>query len=159
MGVIERGENLALVPEPADDQLGVHPAPDHLHGDAPLELVIGAAGEIDGPHPAVTDASIDTVRPERAADIGFRVFEGVLDDAKLDERGLVDEGAGRGVGAEERLDFLAQLPSLAQASSRIADRASGHASRAAVSTSLTRRQSPPFIDPAIIRPNPTLAGC
>ena len=110
VGVIERREDLALVPEALDDQLRVHAPANHLDGDAPLELVVGAPGQVDRSHPAVSDALLDAVGTERAADIGFRVFEGVLDDAKLDERGLVDEGAGRGVGAEERLDFLAQLP-------------------------------------------------
>src|SRR5437762_4400107 len=36
VGMLERSQNLAFVPKSADDQLGVHSAPNHLDGDAPL---------------------------------------------------------------------------------------------------------------------------
>ncbi len=60
--MLEAGENLALVPEAADDAVGVHAALEHLDRDALLERVIVADAEIHGAHAAMTDFPNQAVR-------------------------------------------------------------------------------------------------
>ena len=60
VGVFEGRENLALVPEAAEDGVGGEAAED-LEGDAFLVLVVGAGGEEDGPHAAAAYLADDLV--------------------------------------------------------------------------------------------------
>src|SRR6185437_6180344 len=55
VGVVEGGENLTLLAEAADDGVGIHAAFDELDGDALLEGIVIADGEVDGAHAAAAD--------------------------------------------------------------------------------------------------------
>jgi hypothetical protein len=73
--VVERGENLPLVAETAEDEVGVHPALDELDGDALAELAVGAERLVDGAHPAAPDLARDDVDADAAADGGVNDVE------------------------------------------------------------------------------------
>ena len=60
-GWFEGREDLAFVAKAPDHQLRVHPAADHLERDVVLELVVGAAGEIDRAHAAAPETLFDRV--------------------------------------------------------------------------------------------------
>ena len=71
--MVQRGEDLPLVAEAADDQLRVHAAADHLDGDRVLEIA-GAPGQIDRAHAAASDAALDHVGADLPADVRVVVF-------------------------------------------------------------------------------------
>ena len=96
VGMRERGENLTFVPESADDQFGIHPAADHLDGDAALEDLVDAASQIDRTHTAAPDAGFDEVRTQRTSDIRL----GCVSVDRGDERCIEQEGR-TGVGVQE----------------------------------------------------------
>ena len=66
--MLEAGEYLPLVPEAADDAVGVHAALEHLDRHALLERIIVADAEIHGAHSAMTDLAnqraTEDVRPD-----------------------------------------------------------------------------------------------
>jgi hypothetical protein len=121
VGVVERGENLPLLPEAPEDEVCVHPALDELDGDALLELVVGANREVDRAHAAAPKLPHDAIRADAPPDEGrglllktrvggSEVITGgglAADDAR--DRGLFDKGAGLLVRADELLDLSAQL--------------------------------------------------
>ena len=67
VGVVEAGEDLALLAEPGEHGLGVHPAPDELERGALAVSAVGALGEEDVPHPTSADAADDLPRPDALA--------------------------------------------------------------------------------------------
>ena len=103
VGMFERGENLTLVAESADDQLGIHAAPNHLDGDVPFEHLVGTAGEIDRAHAAAPDARFDEVRPYRAADVRFRRLR-----VDAVEQRFLEECVCVRFRTQQRFDFGAQ---------------------------------------------------
>jgi hypothetical protein len=102
MGMVERRENLAFVPEAAHQQVGVHAAPDHLHGDQTLELLVDAASQIDRAHPAAADESFESVRSDGPIQIGIALVV-----RKWRKRGRVDEPARLVFSQEQRFDLNA----------------------------------------------------
>ena len=62
--MLEAGEDLPLVPEAADDAVGVHAALEHLDRHALLERIIVANAKIDGSHAAMAELRNEAVRPE-----------------------------------------------------------------------------------------------
>ena len=61
VGMVEAGEDLPLGAEAADDGIGVHPALQHLEGDALVERVVVADGEIDRAHAALAQLADQAV--------------------------------------------------------------------------------------------------
>ena len=57
--MVQGREDLAFVAKAPDHELGVHAAANHLERDVVLELVVGAAGEIDRAHAAAPEALFD----------------------------------------------------------------------------------------------------
>ena len=79
--VIERSQRLPLMTEPPQDVLVIHPAPDDLYGNIPLESIIIALGLVDGAHTSVAEFFADAIRADKRADEGIEVclvkrFEG-----------------------------------------------------------------------------------
>ena len=66
----ERGEDLNLIAEPAQDVLGIHAPPKNFYRDLLAEVGL-TDGEIDVAHAAARDTPPDTVRTESLADIGI----------------------------------------------------------------------------------------
>ena len=62
--MLEAGEDLPLVPEAADDAVGVHAALEHLDRHALLERIIVANAKIDGSHAAMAELRNEAVRPK-----------------------------------------------------------------------------------------------
>ena len=75
VGMIQRGQDLTFVAEAADDQVGVHAAPDHLDRDRVLEIV-GAPRQIDGTHAAAADQPFDVVMAELGTDVRIVIVSG-----------------------------------------------------------------------------------
>ncbi len=148
----ERREDLALVPEPPDDQRGVHAAADHLERDAMLELVVGTARQVDGAHAAAAETPFDRIRTERAAEVRVVVSGAVgwLGDVEPRQHGAVDEPAGAGVGRQQRLDLAAQLG---------ITRAGGVEQRPAVVRRLLQSESEHFFDPGPARHGEVRSYC
>ena len=71
--MLEAGENLPLVPEAADDAVGVHAALEDLDRHALLERIVVADAKIDGAHAAMTDLANEAVRtkPPILTDVGW----------------------------------------------------------------------------------------
>ncbi len=71
--VLEAGENLPLVPEAADDAVGVHAALEHLDRHALLERIIVADAKVHGAHAAMTDLANQAVRTKTCVltDVGW----------------------------------------------------------------------------------------
>ena len=67
VGVIEAGENLSLGAEATTDLVGVQAELDDLDGDAALELVVVAYGQVDGAHPAASELADDRDKVRRGA--------------------------------------------------------------------------------------------
>src|SRR5438309_597118 len=88
----------------ADDQFGVHAAPDHLDCRRMLELV-GTPGQIDRTHAATSDAPLDDVGANLLPEVGIHVG-GVVDGA---QRWRLEERASLCLGLEERFHFSTQL--------------------------------------------------
>ena len=61
VGMVEAGENLALVAEAADDRVGVHAALEDFERHALLERVVAADGKVDGAHAAASQLFDETV--------------------------------------------------------------------------------------------------
>jgi hypothetical protein len=116
--VVERGEDLPLVAEALEDELGVHAALDELDGDALVVLVVGADGQVDRPHAAAPYFAHHAVSADAAARHRRLVLDldaDLLGDGAADacdlphvEGGRGDEGPGLLVVAQEVLDLLAQ---------------------------------------------------
>jgi hypothetical protein len=71
VGMVEAGENLALVAEAADDGVGVPAALEHLERDALLERVVAADGEVDRTHPPASQFPDEAVWTDpQAVDVG-----------------------------------------------------------------------------------------
>ena len=70
--MVQGGEDLALVAETADHELGVHAAADHLDGRRVLELV-GAPAQVDRTHAAASQALLDQVGADLEAEVGIRI--------------------------------------------------------------------------------------
>ena len=62
-GVIEAGQDLAFVPEAADDRLAIHAALEDFDGDQFPKDVVGADTEIDGAHAAASELADQSIRP------------------------------------------------------------------------------------------------
>lgn len=67
IGVLELGQDLALVAEAPRDGLGVQSAPDDLDRDLFLEGLIGARGQVHHPHTTLADLPDHSVRTDQAA--------------------------------------------------------------------------------------------
>ena len=85
--MVEAREDLALVPESSQDELGVHPAVHDLEGHLPLEVALPAHGAVDAPHPALTDLLVEDVRSDAAGAGRIRLLG--------QERGRERRGRGR----------------------------------------------------------------
>ena len=53
--VVDVSEDLTFGAESTQDLVGGHPRPDDLCGDPPLELAVGAGGQVDGAHSATPE--------------------------------------------------------------------------------------------------------
>jgi hypothetical protein len=110
--VIERGQDLPLVPEAADDRLGVHAAADRLDRRLSLEGIVGAPRQVDRAHSPASDRSFDQIRAEALADIRIR---GENRDRR--DRRPLEERRCTGVSLQERFDVSAQRASTPHRSS------------------------------------------
>ena len=61
--MLQACERLTLAAEALEDEFGVHPRPNKLHGDARLILIVVALGEEDRAHAAAAKLALQTVRP------------------------------------------------------------------------------------------------
>ena len=104
MRMVQGREHLPLVTEAADDEVRVHAAADHLDGDRMREIA-GMVPEVDRAHAAASEAAVDHVRADRAADMRVVL---VVFCRRVDGRGR-DEQTRIRLGGEQRLDFRAQL--------------------------------------------------
>ncbi len=68
MRMVQGREHLPLVTEAANDEVRVHAAADHLDGDRMREIA-GMVPEVDRAHAAASEAAVDHVRADRAADV------------------------------------------------------------------------------------------
>ena len=62
--MIEAGEDLPLVPEAADDRVGVHAALEHLERHALLKRVVAAHGQVDRAHAAAPQLPDEAIGPD-----------------------------------------------------------------------------------------------
>ena len=62
VGMLEAGENLALVAEPLHDGIRVGSTLENLDRDALLKHVVAAHREVDGTHPSTTDLADQPIR-------------------------------------------------------------------------------------------------
>jgi hypothetical protein len=106
VGVVQRGEDLALGPEAREHLLGVHAALDDLERDPVLVLAVRALGEVDGAHPSppqLTHHPVGAHEPSDPALVALGPFTGGRD------RGCRDEVTGSGVRGEKALDVRPEL--------------------------------------------------
>src|SRR5690625_151213 len=114
VGVVERGEDLALGTEPGEELVGVEAAAEELDGDLLVELAVDPLGEVDGPAPPAPDLPEEPVGPELAACIDslglLAPFGGDQRVLRSDDEGPVfEELIGFGGGVEEFDDELVEL--------------------------------------------------
>ena len=75
VGMLERGRDLPLAPEALQRELARHAGPDELDGDLLLELVVGAAGEVDHAHAALPELGEELVGADAIADAPARASD------------------------------------------------------------------------------------
>ena len=100
VGVLEPGENLALVPEAAEHFIGVHSAPDDFDRHPLLVLIVVALRQVHRAHAAAPDLGEQPVGTEARAEEGRLVEHrsGFRFDRRLNGGTVV-------VGAKKGLDF------------------------------------------------------
>ena len=104
--VIERGEQLALVAQPGDQQRRCRDRPQDLDRDIADVLGVIARGAVDGAHPALADHRYKPVRSDPRADVA--VDHRLLQQRRAARHGVV-ERVRRAVDArEQHLDLAAK---------------------------------------------------
>ncbi len=104
VGMVETGQDLALVAEALQDELVVEAATHQLDGNLMLELAIDADGAVDLSHAAAADFLKDVVGADPAADTRGRRRRAQV--GQRSDGGIAQETALRQqVGAQQRFDF------------------------------------------------------
>src|SRR5260370_648275 len=67
IGVVERGQDLALAAKPLNDVVGIKPTADNLYGHEFLKRVVVPGRQIDCTHSAAADLAQNPVGPDPAA--------------------------------------------------------------------------------------------
>jgi hypothetical protein len=110
--MVKSREDSSLVTKAAQDEIRIHAALDNLDGDAPLEGIVRALGQVDSPHPPAPYLALYPVGSEPLAykivGLVIQKIGQLLKAASLVER-LVQKVSGAFILSEKLLDFAAQL--------------------------------------------------
>ena len=90
VGMIEAGQDLPLVPESPQDEIGIHAPLDDLDGDLLPEMIVSANSPVHRPHAPAADLFDDAVGPNAPSDGGIGNRPGQFDNTPM-ERWLLDE--------------------------------------------------------------------
>jgi hypothetical protein len=120
VGMLEAGEDLPFLQEPAEHVVRVDAALQNLDGDGAFELPVGAVREVDAAHASATDLPVKMVRtgavPHERIDLAEEVG---LGRDPVREEATAQEGVRRGFAAgqiavrleqRERLGFELPVP-------------------------------------------------
>ncbi len=147
VGMLQGGEDLALVAEAAQDLVGVHATLDQLDGDPLLELLVRAVGQVDGAHAASADLLEYPVRAQALAGCSASLVTRVTLDCDQERSGeargrFTKHHLGLGTALEKRLDPATKLRVAPAASVTKASRsAAGRSKAAAKSWSISCHRS------------------
>ena len=114
VGMLQGGEDLALVAKAAQDLVGVHATLDQLDGDPLLELLVRAVGQVDGAHAAPADLLEYPVRAQALAGCSASLITRVTLDCDQERSGeargrFTKHHLGLGTAPEKRLDPATKL--------------------------------------------------
>ena len=74
VGMVKMCQDLALVAEPAQDQIGVHAALDELNSHLTLILIVISHGQINCSHAAAADFAKNLVSPDTISFDGLTIL-------------------------------------------------------------------------------------
>ena len=106
--MVDRGQDLPLVAEPADEVGARRGAPEELDGHGSPELVVLPLGQIDRPHPPMGNLPNQPIGTDEHPFVRVDRLVGV--ERKPSRRPRVEKPAGFGLILEEALHFRSKLP-------------------------------------------------